>query len=47
MAAMEDYRTAAVVADSVPLGISHEFSVEYGLGWVFGGVGLFLGWVYR
>jgi len=31
-AAMEDYRTAAVAADPVPLGI---FSVEYGLGWVF------------
>ena len=34
-AAMEDYRTAAVAADPVPLGISHEFSIEYGLGWVF------------
>ena len=33
--AMEDYRTAAVAADPVPLGISCEFSIEYGLGWVF------------
>ena len=34
-AAMEDYQMAAVAADSVPLGISREFSIEYGLGWVF------------
>ena len=40
-------RAATVAADRAtdlaPLGISREFSVKYGLGWV----GLFLGWVYR
>ena len=43
MAAMEDLtaadQVAAVATDwaanPIPLGISHEFSVEYGLGWVF------------
>ena len=35
MAAMEDHWAAAVAADTAPLGISHEFSVEYDLGWVF------------
>ena len=33
--AMEDPTTADRVADPVPLGISREFSVEYGSGWVF------------
>ena len=43
MTTMEDpvatNRAGAVAADwaanPTPLGISHEFSVEYGLGWVF------------
>nr|POE74895.1 hypothetical protein CFP56_22093 [Quercus suber] len=34
-AAMEDHRAAAVAADLASLGISCEFSIEYGLGWVF------------
>ena len=33
--AMEDHPTVAVAADPASLGISHEFSVEYGLGWGF------------
>ena len=35
VAAMEDHRAVEVAADPALLGISHEFSVEYGLGWVF------------
>ena len=34
-ATMEDHRAVAMAADPAPLGISHEFSVEYGLCWVF------------
>ena len=32
---MEDHWAVAVAADLALLGISHEFFVEYGLGWVF------------
>lgn len=34
-ATMEDHWAVAVAADLALLGISHEFFVEYGLGWVF------------
>ena len=35
VAAMKDLTAADQAADPAPLGISREFSVEYGLGWVF------------
>ena len=35
VAAMKDHQVVAVAVDPAPLGISREFFVEYGLGWVF------------
>nr|POE74899.1 hypothetical protein CFP56_22097 [Quercus suber] len=35
VATMKDHQAAAVAADPASLGISCEFSIEYGLGWVF------------